>query len=189
MSEDLKIQTEYELVTISGEAVPSSLNTDGFKWVAAAREGQVISLRDGLGVITREALENSIGSWEGKEIREDHKTIKAGFSIHGNKFISPFLYFLLDPVTLGDLKKGAGGSIDALATKIDGNKVIGLKGAGYSILSPGLMPSCTREAGCGIPIAGTAENVNITTKGGKNNGNIDKADSRINRKSHFRQRK
>jgi hypothetical protein len=39
------------------------------------------------------------------------------------------------------------------------------------------MPSCTREAGCGIPIAGSGGDVNIRGKGGVNNGNIDKADS------------
>jgi hypothetical protein len=132
--------------------------------VGAAKEGQVIALKDGLGVITREGLESSVGTWKDGSIFDNHKTIKAGFTIHGDKFISPYLYFLLDEVIVAHLGKSAGGSIDALAMKVDGNKVIGMKGVGYSVISPGLVPSCTKEAGCGIPIAGEVKLADIDTE-------------------------
>lgn len=176
MVKEIVIKTEYELLSISGEASLPNADTGHLQWVSAAKEGQVIKLKDGLGVITREALESSVGTWKDGYVFDDHKTIHAGFQIHGDKFISPYLYFLLDEVIVAHLGKSAGGSIDAFATRIEGDKVTGMKGRGYSILSPGLMPSCTREAGCGIPIAGTAGDVNITTKDGENIGNNDKAD-------------
>jgi hypothetical protein len=177
MPEDLKIHTDFELINAAGTAPPGDISTPHTQWIPAAKEGQVIKLKDGLGVITREGLESSVGTWNDGTIFDDHKTPLAGFQIHGDKFISPYLYFLLDEVIVAHLGKSAGGSIDAFATKIDGNKVTGIAGKGYSVLSIGLTPSCTKEAGCGIPIAGTADNVNITTKGGENNGNSDKADS------------
>jgi hypothetical protein len=177
MSEDLEIQTEYELVSISAEAPTHPQAGEGFQWIRAAKEGQVIALPGGLGVITREALESSVGTWKDLPLFDDHKTIKEGSKIYDDEFESPFLYFLLDNIAIGELKKGSGGSIDAFATNIKGDKVTGLKGKGYSILNPKLMPSCTREAGCGIPIAGTACNVNITKKEGEPIVNVDKADS------------
>ena len=74
------------------------------------------------------------------------------------------MYFLLDNIIVAHLKNAAGGSIDAFATKIEENKVTGMTGKGYSIISKGLMPSCTKEAGCGIPIAGAVELAGIDTK-------------------------
>jgi hypothetical protein len=186
MSEDLKIYTEYELVTISAEAPLPVSNIDEYKWIAAAREGQVIALKDGLGTITREGLESSIGTWDGKDIIDDHKTVKKGFSIHGEKFVSPFLYFLLDPVTVGDLKKGAGGSIDALASKIKDNRVLGMSGVGYSILPSGQTPSCTKDAGCGTEIAGATDNVNISREDRKIIGGIDKLNLKQKIKSEIK---
>jgi hypothetical protein len=172
MPEDLKIQTNYDLVTILGEAQTSLQVGEGLQWIAAAKEGQVISLKNSLGVITREALESSVGTWKNLPLFDDHKTVKPELKIYSDKFESPFLYFLLDKPAIEELKKGAGGSIDALGTKIDGDKVTGMTGVGYSILNPKLMPSCTREAGCSLPIAGTSD-VNVGKKESKTNINED----------------
>jgi hypothetical protein len=161
MSKDFKIHTDYELIKASGAAPQNDPAFPHAQWIAAAKEGQVIKLEDDLGTITKEALESSVGSWSNGIIFDNHKTINAGFRIHGDKFISPYLYFLLDNVIVAHLDKSAGGSIDALATKLNGNKVTGLQGVGYSVLSPGLTPSCTKEAGCGIPIAGEVEIADI----------------------------
>jgi hypothetical protein len=186
MSEDLEIHTEYEFIKAAGAVPPGDNVLPHTQWVSAAKEGQVIKLKEGLGVITREALESSIGTWKDGYVFDDHKTIHAGFQIHGDKFLSPFLYFLLDDVIVAHLGKSAGGSIDAFATKINGNKVTGMTGRGYSILSPGLMPSCTKEAGCGVAIAGTASDVNITKKEGKTIVNVDKADPQQNIKAELK---
>jgi hypothetical protein len=163
MPDELKIKTDYEIINAEGTG-PSDIPIPLTQWIPAAKEGQVISLQDGLGVITREGLESSVGTWKNGNIFDNHKTLKAGFTIHGDKFISPYLYFLLDDIIVAHLGKSAGGSIDALAMKVDGNKVIGMKGVGYSVISPGLVPSCTKEAGCGIPIAGEVKLADIDTK-------------------------
>lgn len=164
MAKDLKIQTEFGLIEAAGVGPFGDTIIPHTQWVSAAKEGQVIKLQDGLGVITREGLESSVGTWKDGNIYDNHQTLKAGFKIHGDKFISPYLYFLLDEIIVAHLEKSAGGSIDALATKVDGNKVTGISGKGYSILSRGLMPSCTREAGCGIPIAGEVKLADIDTE-------------------------
>jgi hypothetical protein len=186
MPKDLEIQTTYEIINASGAAAPVDILTPHTEWIPAAKEGQVIKLNDGLGVITREGLESSVGTWKNGNIFDDHNTPLAGFQIHGDKFISPYLYFLLDEVIVAHLGKSAGGSIDAFATKIDGNKVTGLQGKGYSVLSPGLTPSCTKEAGCGIPIAGAVGDVNITKKDGDTIVNDDIADPQQNIKAELK---
>jgi hypothetical protein len=186
MSEDFKIHTNYELIKAAGAAPQNDPAFPHTQWIAAAKEGQVIKLEDDLGTITKEALESSLGTWKDGNIFDDHKTINAGFRIHGDKFISPYLYFLLDNVIVAHLDKSAGGSIDALATKVNGNKVTGLQGVGYSVLSPGLTPSCTKEAGCGIPIEGTSSDVNITQKEGETIINIDKLDPQQNIKGELK---
>jgi hypothetical protein len=177
MPDALKIKTDYEIIIAAGIAELGEPTIPHTQWVGAAKEGQVIALQDGLGVITREGLESSVGTWKNGNIFDDHKTLKAGFTIHGDKFISPYLYFQLDDVIVAHLGKSAGGSIDALAMKVDGNRVTGMKGVGYSVISPGVVPSCTKEAGCGIPIAGKLkQNIKseLEEKGGDKGKMVDK---------------
>jgi hypothetical protein len=103
MPDALKIKTDYEIITAAGIAELGEPTIPHTQWVGAAKEGQVIALQDGLGVITREGLESSVGTWKNGNIFDDHKTLKAGFTIHGDKFISPYLYFQLDDVIVAHL--------------------------------------------------------------------------------------
>jgi len=95
---------------------------------------------------------SSLGTWKEGVIKDDHNTIRAGFKIYADRYEEPFLSFLLDSTIVRDLNASVGGSIDAKATEIIEEKVTKMIGAGYSIISTGGTPLCTREAGCSNPL-------------------------------------
>jgi len=62
MSENIDFHTEPQsYLTVEGIGVET-------EWIPAAKIGEVVNLADSAGVITKEALEKSIGSWKGKKI-------------------------------------------------------------------------------------------------------------------------
>jgi hypothetical protein len=182
MTEDVKFQTKYELFDEgagsikAGGAAPDPTIIDGLPrvWVNTAKEGQVIDVQGVICSMTREGLESSVGTWKDGKILDNHKTPRSGFKIYDDKFESPFLAFLLDEQTVKSLKDSGGGSIDAIATKVQDKKILKMAGVGYSILETGITPSCTKEAGCGIPIAGVTPLADVGTE-----WDFDKADYTI----------
>lgn len=185
MTEDIKVRTEF--IKFSAE-FPNGVDVDNLprKWIPAAKVGQVVKVKDKICVVTAEALKSSLNSWKDGTIFDDHEKVKAGFKIYGDKYEDPFLYFELDEQTIKNLGEGEGGSIDAIATKIENQKILKMTGVGYSILRPGLIPSCTREAGCGIAAEGTANNTDevVNISGAEANPNItieaDKVELKLN---------
>ena len=179
---EVEIETDYawypfeaEKNIEAGRSEDGNANTDvdllPRHWIPAARVGQVINFKGGLAVITEEALKGSVGTWQNGKIFDNHKTMRTGFKIYADKFESPFLYFQLDKNTCEHLERGAGGSIDAVSTRVEDHKVLGMRGVGYSILSHNFMPACTKEAGCGViegAIIAEAESNKIKNKGGNN---------------------
>ncbi len=147
-------------------------------WINAAREGQVIDVNGELCSLSREAIESSLGTWKNGQIFDNHKTLRKGFQIYEDKFESPFLAFLLDENTTKSLKDSEGGSIDGIATKVEKKRILKMTGVGYSILENGLTPSCTKDAGCGTPIAG-AQDVNIKNNESDTNSNTEKSESEL----------
>jgi len=126
---------------------------DNSVWVTAAKVGQLVRVKDKFKSLTKEAILASLGTWKNGNIIDDHNAIRASFSIYGDKFEEPFLCFLLDTETASDISNSIGGSIDARATEVIDEKVTKMAGVGYSIISQGGLPLCTKEAGCGIPLA------------------------------------
>ena len=170
---EMGFQSDYKWYPFSakstieaGDLLESNIDIDSLprSWVPVAKTGQVVKFEAALAVITEEGLKASVGSWKDGKIFDNHKTLRAGFKIYEDKYEQPYLYFLLDQVTCDHLEKGAGGSIDAISTRVEGNKILAMRGVGYSILSHNFIPSCTKEAGCGIPIAGAVDLADINTK-------------------------
>ena len=158
MSENIDFHTEPQsYLTVEGIGVET-------EWIPAAKIGEVVNLADSAGVITKEALEKSIGSWKGKKIFKNHETEREGEKILDDKFEDPFLYFLLEKKTVDALKAGSGGSIDATALAVEDKRILDLVGEGYSVLDANLVPACPSDMGCGIPIAGVARIAKIDTK-------------------------
>lgn len=146
---------------------PHTLATDQRpeqEWVQAAKVGQIVQINNKPYVLTREAIVSSLGSWKEGFIKDDHKTIRAGFKVYGDKFVEPFLSLLLDQPTIEHLRASIGGSIDAAATEIVEEKVTKMIGAGYSILRKGLVPACPEEAGCGVIVAEAMRKAVLETK-------------------------
>jgi len=172
MSESVRFQTAIVPFSTNNEKVEITASYPDVEaidklprhWVHAARDGQVINIEEKLCAITGEALESSVGTWKEGGIFENHETRKRGFKIYDDKYEEPFLSFLLDELTVKELDKGTGGSVDGLALKVENDQVLKIAGVGYSILNKGQMPSCTKEAGCGIPIAGAVKIADIGTK-------------------------
>ena len=163
MEKDIVVHTEFTNFVAEH---PDIINADKLprKWVAAAKVGQVVDVTGELCVVTAEALKSSVGTWKDGKIFDDHKDQKDGFKIYADKYEDPFLCFELDEQTIKNLDAGAGGSIDALATRVKDQKILAMTGVGYSILSKGKMPACTKEAGCAIPIAGEVKTAPLDTK-------------------------
>jgi hypothetical protein len=179
MSDEIKFSSEYE--SFGGDlklkaGAPNLGEIDNLPrvWINAAKEGQVIDVRGEICSMTREGLESSVGTWKDGKILDNHKTPRSGFKIYDDKFESPFLAFLLDVQTAKSLNDSGGGSIDAIATKVQDKKILKMAGVGYSILETGITPSCTKEAGCGIPIAGVTPLADVGTE-----WNFDKEDYTI----------
>jgi hypothetical protein len=137
---------------MDGELKEKSEDTNEEEWIPAAREGQVIEVADEICTLTREGIESSLGTWKGGRLFDNHLTLRSGL-ILDEKFESPYLMFKLSNNVITALSDGAGGSIDALAMLVKDKKIMKMKGIGYSVLSKGITPSCTKEAGCGIPFA------------------------------------
>jgi hypothetical protein len=140
--------------------------TDGNSvWVTAAKVGQLVRVGTAFKSLTREAILASLGTWKNGNILDDHNVIRTSFSIYGDKFEEPFLCFLLDQKTASDVTNSMGGSIDAQATEIVDEKVTKMAGIGYSIISQGGLPLCTKEAGCGVPlVAAEVRKASLETK-------------------------
>jgi hypothetical protein len=172
MSESIRFQTEFKQFPEEKKDREISANLNDPEvidalprgWIHSAKAGQVISIGNKLFVITAEALKSSVDTWEKGVIFENHRDLEKGFKIYDTRYEEPFLDFLLDSHTLDELRKGRGGSIDAIATELRDDKVVKMAGVGYSILNEGQMPSCTKEAGCGIPIEGAVNIASIDTK-------------------------
>jgi len=160
MSSDIEFHTEFEsfsspLSDYPNHSHPTELlgTSDNTlkeqEWIQAAKVGQIVQIEGKPYVLTREAIISSLGTWKDGFIKDDHKAILAGFKVYGDKFEDPFLSLLLDQPTIQHLKASVGGSIDAKAMVLQEEKVTKMAGAGYSILSKGLVPSCPPAAGCG----------------------------------------
>ena len=174
---------ESEFSVVGGNAPDiSTIDQLPRVWINAAREGQVIDVNGELCSLSREAIESSLGTWKNGQIFDNHKTLRKGFQIYEDKFESPFLAFLLDENTAKSLKDSEGGSIDGIATKVEKKRILKMRGVGYSILENGIIPSCTKDAGCGTPIAG-AQDVNIKNNESDINSNTEKAESELNVKN------
>jgi hypothetical protein len=115
--------------------------------------GQLLQVGSSTKILTREAIIASLGTWRNGNIVDDHNVIREGFRIYGDKFEEPFLYFLLDSQIANAISNSVGGSIQGYATEIIDEKVSKMVGGGYSITSKGNVPLCSKEAGCGIPVA------------------------------------
>jgi hypothetical protein len=122
-------------------------------WVTAAKTGQIVMVNGKPKILTKEAILSSLNTWKRGDIIDNHKTVRAGFTIYGDRFEDPFLVFLLDKVTAESVFENAGGSIDGRATEIIEDKITKMEGVGYSILSKGNIPACPPEAGCGLPVS------------------------------------
>ena len=161
MSLDVEFSTECIPITIveseelnhTHNASIYGANGDNHVWVTAAKVGQLVRVKDKFKTLTREAILASLGTWKNGSIIDDHNAVRASFNIYSDKFEEPFLCFLLDEQTASDVSNSVGGSIDARATEIIDEKVTKMAGVGYSIISQGGLPLCTKEAGCGIPLA------------------------------------
>jgi hypothetical protein len=121
-------------------------------WVTAAKTGQIVQVGGKPKILTQEAILSSLNTWKQGDIIDDHKKVRIGFTIYGDRFEDPFLVFLLDRVTAESVFNSAGGSIDGKATEIIEDKITKMEGVGYSILSKGNIPACPPEAGCGLPL-------------------------------------
>jgi hypothetical protein len=121
-------------------------------WVTAAKTGQIVQVGGKPKILTEEAILASLNTWKRGDIIDNHKKVRTGFTIYGDRFEDPFLVFLLDHVTAESVFNSAGGSIDGKATEIIGDKITKMEGVGYSILSKGNIPACPPEAGCGLPL-------------------------------------
>ena len=122
------------------------------EWVQAAKVGQLVRINNNYYSLTQDAIKSSLGTWKDGVIRDNHNTIRAGFKIYADRYEEPFLSFLLDRTVVQDLEASVGGSIDARATEVIDEKVTKLIGAGYSIISKGNIPLCTKEAGCSLQV-------------------------------------
>lgn len=122
-------------------------------WVTAAKTGQIVQVGGEPKILTEEAILSSLNTWKRGDIIDDHKKVRTGFTIYGDRFKDPFLVFLLDRVTAESVFNSAGGSIDGKATEIIEDKITKMEGVGYSILSKGNIPACPPEAGCGLPLS------------------------------------
>jgi hypothetical protein len=137
---------------LTGSANSHDPSLDGV-WVTAAKTGQIVQVEGKPKILTEEAILSSLNTWKHGDIIDNHKKVRAGFTIYGDRFKNPFLVFLLDSVTAEAVFNSAGGSIDAKATEIIEDKITKMEGVGYSILSKGNMPACPPEAGCGLPLS------------------------------------
>jgi hypothetical protein len=122
-------------------------------WVTAAKTGQIVQVNGKPKILTEEAILSSLNTWKHGDIIDNHKEVRAGFTIYGDRFENPFLVFLLDSITAESVFNSAGGSIDARATEIIEDKITKMEGVGYSILSEGHIPACPTDAGCGLPLS------------------------------------
>ena len=122
------------------------------EWVQAAKVGQLVKVNGKFYSLTREAIMSSLGTWKDGFLKNDHNTIRAGFKIHADRYEEPYLSFLLDQATVRDLNASVGGSIDAQAVEVQNERITKMIGRGYSIISKGSIPLCTRESGCSIPV-------------------------------------
>lgn len=119
-------------------------------WVQAAKVGQLVKINGVFYSLTRDAIMSSLGTWKDGFIKDNHNVTRASFKVYGDKFEDPFLCFLIDQETITDISNSVGGSIDGRAMEVVGEKLTKMVGAGYSIISQGNIPLCTKEAGCGI---------------------------------------
>lgn len=178
MSKEIEFSSNYEFFNTDPKVIADAPNMNQVDslprvWVNGAKEGQVINVKGKICSMTREGLESSLGSWKDGIIFDNHSKQRAGFKIYDDRFESPFLAFLLDKVTADSLEKSGGGSIDGIALKIADNKILKMRGVGYSILEKGIVPSCTKEAGCGIPLAGNGTSANTDSDENELNAILD----------------
>ncbi len=124
---------------------------NGMDWIPVAKVGQKTKMADGIvRSLTKEALQNSVGSWNGGRITKDHNELVVGLQITNAKFEEPFLYMQFDPKTLKYVTcaKASGRSVEFMGTKYDDSQVLDGYGVGLSVLFPPKTPACDKAMGC-----------------------------------------
>jgi len=134
-------------------------------------------------ILTKEALESSAESWTGGIVTINHMVKEKG-KITKSWFEDPYVYATfegLSPETVDAINSKAyrGVSQESEPVKVDGNKVLQLKGTGSTFVFYPFKPACPLGEGCGLPIASCdpdfnfplyshTENFDVDTPGGVN---------------------
>jgi hypothetical protein len=134
-------------------------------------------------ILTKEALESSAKSWTGGIVTINHMVKEKG-KITKSWFEDPYVYATfegLSPETVDAINSKAyrGVSQESEPIKLDGNKVLQLKGTGSTFVFYPFKPACPLGEGCGLPIASCdpdfnfplyshTENFDVDTPGGVN---------------------
>jgi molybdopterin converting factor small subunit len=108
-------------------------------------------------ILTKEALESSAKSWTGGIVTINHMVKEKG-KITKSWFEDPYVYATfegLSPETVDAINSKAyrGVSQESEPVKVDGNKVLQLKGTGSTFVFYPFKPACPIKEGCGLPIA------------------------------------
>jgi hypothetical protein len=108
-------------------------------------------------ILTKEALESSAESWTGGIVTINHMVKEKG-KITKSWFEDPYVYATfegLSPETVDAINSKAyrGVSQESEPVKVDGNKVLQLKGTGSTFVFYPFKPACPIKEGCGLPIA------------------------------------
>jgi molybdopterin converting factor small subunit len=108
-------------------------------------------------ILTKEALESSAESWTGGIVTINHMVKEKG-TITKSWFEDPYVYATfegLSPETVDAINSKAyrGVSQESEPVKVDGNKVLQLKGTGSTFVFYPFKPACPIKEGCGLPIA------------------------------------
>jgi len=134
-------------------------------------------------ILTKEALESSGESWTGGIVTVNHMVKEKG-KMTKSWFEDPYVYATfegLSPETVDAINSKAyrGVSQESEPVKVDGNKVLQLKGTGSTFVFYPFKPACPMKEGCGLPIASCdpdfnfplyshTENFDVDTPGGVN---------------------
>jgi cation transport regulator len=139
------------------------------EWIPVAKVGQegLVSPTEQKIVYTKEALENSVTTWEGGNITFNHDPARiwTNEQILDAKFEDPYLYMQLSEAVRAKLKdksvsgcsiEGVPGEItdEAMLKQIDGSKL--------TLMEYPLLPACKVEEGCGVVSSSTFEQADVT---------------------------
>jgi hypothetical protein len=116
-------------------------------------------------ILTKEALESGAESWINGIVTINHMVKEKG-KITKSWFEDPYVYATfegLSPETVDAINSKAyrGVSQESEPVKVDGNKVLQLKGTGSTFVFYPFKPACPIKEGCGLPIASCDPDLNF----------------------------